>query len=49
MNNTAYALQSLMLNGTIYGTNENAIMGGATVSSFVNSIVLQAGRGRLQA
>jgi len=44
VNNSAWALQSLILNGTIYGTSENAIMGGATISSFVNSVVLQAQR-----
>ncbi len=42
INNTAYALQSLMSNGTIYGTNMLAFMGGTTLANYTNSIILQA-------
>lgn len=42
INNTAYALQSLMYNGFIYGTNEIPSMGGATIANFTNAITLQA-------
>ena len=42
INNTAYALGSLMTNGMIYGTNEVALMGGATLNNYTNSIIQQA-------
>ena len=42
INNTAYALQSLMLNGTIYGTNEVALLGGQYLGNYTNSIKRQA-------
>ncbi len=42
----AYALQSLMDNGTIYGTNMNGYMGGYTLSAYANSVgVAAAGDG----
>ena len=41
INNTAYALGSLMANGMVYGTNEVALMGGAMLSNYTNSIILQ--------
>ena len=42
INNTAYALGSLMTNGMLYGTNEVALMGGATLNNYTNAIMLQA-------
>jgi hypothetical protein len=42
INNTAYAISSLMTNGVIYGTNEIALMGGATTINYTNAIILQA-------
>jgi hypothetical protein len=42
LNSTAYALQSLILNGTLYGTNEITLMGGATLNNYTNAIILQA-------
>ncbi|MGA2799904.1 MAG: LamG-like jellyroll fold domain-containing protein [Candidatus Micrarchaeaceae archaeon] len=42
INNTAYALGSLMTNGLIYGTNEITLMGGETLGNYTNSIVQQA-------
>jgi hypothetical protein len=42
INNTAYALQSLMTNGTFYGVNEISIMGGAMLTNYTNAIEYQA-------
>ena len=42
INNTAYALQSLMSNGMLYGTNEITPMGGTTLVNYTNAIVSQA-------
>lgn len=41
VNNTGYALQSLMGNGMIYGTNEITAMGGATLANYTNAIISQ--------
>jgi hypothetical protein len=49
INNTAYALQSLMMNGSIYGTNEITLMGGATLNNYTRAVVLQARNQNLKA
>jgi hypothetical protein len=49
INNTAYALQSLMKNGSIYGTNEITLMGGATLNNYTSAVVLQARNQNLKA
>ena len=38
INNTAYAIQSLMSNSSIYGTGMQSYMGGSTMSAFANVI-----------
>jgi hypothetical protein len=38
INNTAYALQSLMSTGTIYGTNMQSYMGGTTLAAFLSTM-----------
>ena len=43
VNNSAFALQSLMNNGTIYGTNMSGYMGGATLNSYLASIAKAGG------
>ena len=48
INNTAYALESLMENGTVYGTNMSSYMGATTVegyTSFLGNIVKLQGSG----
>lgn len=42
VNSTPYALQSLMTNGMIYGTNEITLMGGSTLVNYTNAIIKQA-------
>ncbi|MGI0100227.1 MAG: LamG-like jellyroll fold domain-containing protein [Candidatus Micrarchaeaceae archaeon] len=42
VNSTAYALQSLVSNGMLYGTNEITYMGGATLVNYTNSIEIAA-------
>ncbi len=42
INNTGYAIGSLVENGTLYGTNMITQMGGATIINYTNSIVRQA-------
>ncbi len=42
INNTAYALESAMYNGTIYGANVISYMNGATLKNFISSIKSQA-------
>jgi hypothetical protein len=41
VNNAAYALQSLMYNGVVYGTNMLGYMGGSTLSGFLPSMTTQ--------
>ncbi|MDE1865401.1 MAG: hypothetical protein KGH94_02045 [Candidatus Micrarchaeota archaeon] len=41
INNGAYALQSLMTNGTLYGTSMSSYMGGYTLLSYSNSLATQ--------
>jgi hypothetical protein len=38
INNTAYALTSLMTNGTIYGTSMSSYMGGATLNQYTSAL-----------
>jgi len=42
INNTAYAIQSLMSNGMVYGYNAITFMGGETLANYTNSIKNQA-------
>ena len=42
INNTGYAIGSLVDNGTLYGTNMITQMGGATLVNYTNSIIAQA-------
>jgi len=42
VNNTAYALQSLMSNGMLYGTNEITPMAGVTLVNYTNALISQA-------
>ena len=42
INNTAYALESLMTNGTLYGANYMSMMGGATLVNYTNALVREA-------
>ncbi len=43
VNNTAFALDSLMTNGTIYGTNMLSYMGGATLGNYTTALKRVAG------
>lgn len=42
VNNSAAALQSLMYNGTIYGTDMSAQMDGDTLNNYINSVEAEA-------
>ncbi|MDE1870794.1 MAG: hypothetical protein KGI06_00965 [Candidatus Micrarchaeota archaeon] len=42
VNDTQYALRSLVSNGTVYGSSEMALMGGATLANYTNSVERQA-------
>ena len=45
INNSAYVLQTLMMNGTIYGSNSiggSVVMNEITLSSYTNSLLLLA-------
>ncbi len=43
VNNTQYGLESLMTNGTIYGTNMSSYMGGATLAQYVSAVLNSPG------